>query len=303
MSLGPTFVTHYHRAGRSPFLNLSDLPEEQLTLVLAALARPGEQAVSARRFGPQYMALRRATEAQLRERFAAAGGRPQRRAPHYFTLGESDWFAGLYLDAGRVRLPLSALPPDATSVTYADSITAIGLGVPLGLPAPDPDHAGRVYRLDELDELTARYDPPPTPHRTDSPVTPGTSTTAWTATSRSSSGPTSPSSPTSAGSEPPRTLSACGSVCGASSRMPIRDRADSLHAHPPAARKWETGLMVGGVRASDADREAVLTRLARALGEGRITVAEFDERARIAHAARTHAELAVLVTDLPPVIW
>jgi len=61
--------------------------------------------------------------------------------------------------------------------------------------------------------------------------------------------------------------------------------------------------MVGGVRASDADREAVLTRLARALGEGRITVAEFDERARIAHAARTHAELAVLVTDLPPVIW
>jgi len=160
VSLGPTFVTHYHRAGRSPFLNLSDLPEEQLTLVLAALARPGEQAVSARRFGPQYMALRRATEAQLRERFAAAGGRPQRRAPHYFTLGESDWFAGLYLDAGRVRLPLSALPPDATSVTYADSITAIGLGVPLGLPAPDPDHAGRVYRLDELDELTARYDPP-----------------------------------------------------------------------------------------------------------------------------------------------
>ncbi len=58
-----------------------------------------------------------------------------------------------------------------------------------------------------------------------------------------------------------------------------------------------------GVRASDADREAVLTRLARALGESRITVAEFDERARLAHAARTHAELAVLITDLPPVIW
>lgn len=61
--------------------------------------------------------------------------------------------------------------------------------------------------------------------------------------------------------------------------------------------------MPGGVRASDADREAVLTRLARALGEGRITVVEFDERARLAHAARTHAELAVLITDLPPVIW
>lgn len=41
MSLGPTFVTHYHRAGRAPFLNLSDLsdlPEEHLSLVLAELA-------------------------------------------------------------------------------------------------------------------------------------------------------------------------------------------------------------------------------------------------------------------------
>ncbi len=66
---------------------------------------------------------------------------------------------------------------------------------------------------------------------------------------------------------------------------------------------WETGLVLGGVRASDADRDAVLTRLARALGEGRLTMAEFDERARFAHAARTHAELAVLVTDLPPDIW
>ena len=66
---------------------------------------------------------------------------------------------------------------------------------------------------------------------------------------------------------------------------------------------WEPGSVVGGVRASDADREAVLTRLARALAEGRITMTEFDERARLAHAARTHAELAELVTDLPPVIW
>lgn len=160
VNLGQSVVTHYHRAGRPPFLNLSDLPEDQLKLVLAELSEPDQQAVSARRFGPRYMALRRTTETRLRERFTAAGGRPERRAPHYFVLGESDWFAGLYLDAGRVRLPLSALPSDVTSITYADSITAMGLGVPFGLPAPDPDHAGRVYRLDELDDLIARYDRP-----------------------------------------------------------------------------------------------------------------------------------------------
>ena len=66
---------------------------------------------------------------------------------------------------------------------------------------------------------------------------------------------------------------------------------------------WEPGLVSGGVRASDADREAVLTRLVRALGEGRLTVGEFEERVWLVHAAQTHAELAALVTDLPPDIW
>jgi hypothetical protein len=58
------------------------------------------------------------------------------------------------------------------------------------------------------------------------------------------------------------------------------------------------------LRASDDDRQAVVERLARALGEGRLTVLEFDERTRHAYAARTSAELADLTADLPPAsIW
>ncbi len=57
------------------------------------------------------------------------------------------------------------------------------------------------------------------------------------------------------------------------------------------------------LRASDAEREAVVARLARALEEGRITVLEFDERAGVAYAAKTHAELDALTHDLPPNIW
>ncbi|MGY1747026.1 DUF1707 SHOCT-like domain-containing protein [Blastococcus sp. SYSU D00695] len=53
------------------------------------------------------------------------------------------------------------------------------------------------------------------------------------------------------------------------------------------------------VRASDADREAVVARLQSALAEGRIDVDEFGERAEAAHAAVTTAELAGLVADLP----
>lgn len=45
-------------------------------------------------------------------------------------------------------------------MTYADSITALGLGVPLGLPAPNRNHADRVYQLEDLEQLIARLGPP-----------------------------------------------------------------------------------------------------------------------------------------------
>ncbi|WP_088987587.1 DUF1707 SHOCT-like domain-containing protein [Micromonospora chokoriensis] len=56
-----------------------------------------------------------------------------------------------------------------------------------------------------------------------------------------------------------------------------------------------------GMRAADADREAVAERLRVALNEGRLDLHEYDERLQRAYAARTYADLEVLLTDLPPV--
>jgi Domain of unknown function (DUF1707) len=53
------------------------------------------------------------------------------------------------------------------------------------------------------------------------------------------------------------------------------------------------------VRAADADREATVARLQAALGEGRLDVDEFSERASAALAAVDLAELAAVVADLP----
>lgn len=53
------------------------------------------------------------------------------------------------------------------------------------------------------------------------------------------------------------------------------------------------------VRASDAEREAVVTRLQTAMAEGRITVDEFGERAQAAYAATTVDQLDPLLADLP----
>lgn len=59
----------------------------------------------------------------------------------------------------------------------------------------------------------------------------------------------------------------------------------------------------GEVRASDADREDTVLQLQRGLGQGRLTVDEFDERVQSAYAARTLGELAELTRDLPRSLW
>ncbi|GAA3723518.1 DUF1707 SHOCT-like domain-containing protein [Salinactinospora qingdaonensis] len=53
------------------------------------------------------------------------------------------------------------------------------------------------------------------------------------------------------------------------------------------------------LRVSDADRDAVAERLGTALSEGRLDLAEYNERLETAMAAKTFADLAPLTKDLP----
>ena len=53
------------------------------------------------------------------------------------------------------------------------------------------------------------------------------------------------------------------------------------------------------VRASDRERDAVVQRVQQAFAEGRLDDGEFDERMRAALTAVTHADLDVLLADLP----
>jgi hypothetical protein len=54
-----------------------------------------------------------------------------------------------------------------------------------------------------------------------------------------------------------------------------------------------------GIRASDAEREAVAERLREAAATGLLTIAEADERQAAAYAAVTRDELVPLTADLP----
>ncbi len=53
------------------------------------------------------------------------------------------------------------------------------------------------------------------------------------------------------------------------------------------------------LRTGDADRQQIADHLRLALDEGRLTLAEYDERVRETYAARTYAELTAVVEDLP----
>ncbi len=53
------------------------------------------------------------------------------------------------------------------------------------------------------------------------------------------------------------------------------------------------------VRASDAEREQAVALLQRSFADGRLALAEFEERVGAAYAARTRAQLRDLTTDLP----
>jgi hypothetical protein len=53
------------------------------------------------------------------------------------------------------------------------------------------------------------------------------------------------------------------------------------------------------LRASDADRERVAAVLRRAAGEGRLELAELDERLAAVYAARTYGDLEPIIRDLP----
>jgi Flp pilus assembly protein TadB len=56
---------------------------------------------------------------------------------------------------------------------------------------------------------------------------------------------------------------------------------------------------VGSLRASDADREQIVSQLHKAATEGRIASDELEQRVSAALKARTYAELDATVADLP----
>jgi hypothetical protein len=121
------------------------------------LMRERQAGLQYRIFGGTYLKMRQLTEHRLREGFLMLGGQPTRAAPHYFVVGESPWFRGLAHDMQEIRLPISDLPASATSFTYPDSFTAMGMALEFGFPQDPQPYHGRVYLLQDLEGIVNSY--------------------------------------------------------------------------------------------------------------------------------------------------
>jgi hypothetical protein len=156
----PTFACHYYLPDRGPFRSLSDLASgADNPIFQELLTRHTVDPKYRRRFGSDYLCRRKTIEAELRQLFLERGGKPVRETPFYMTLGESPWFKGLNEQHREVRIPLSELNPQTTSVTFPDSF--------ITMSKPDKAYFRKVFTLPEIPDVVKEFGLPVTDRSVD----------------------------------------------------------------------------------------------------------------------------------------
>jgi len=144
----PGVLTHYYEASRGPFRSLTALAPDEGDRLQARLRADGRGFASQRT--PDYLHIRRALEQRIRAQFCEQGGQPIRLTPHYMIVGMCDWVITWYAEGRSISVPIDAFDPATVSLTYGDSFPAMRFD-------PTRPWHGRVWRLDELAEVIARF--------------------------------------------------------------------------------------------------------------------------------------------------
>jgi len=146
-------ITHYHLPDRKPFLSLSDLKGDiNDPIFQEILNRHKVDSKYNRRYGIEYLNTRSTIESKLRNCFIKRSGKPTRKYPLYFVLGESKWFEHLNDDHIKIQIPIASLPQNKVSITFPDSYVA--------MTAKDKSFYEKVFFLHELEELIHNYGEP-----------------------------------------------------------------------------------------------------------------------------------------------
>jgi len=150
------YLFHYYEKERTPFLNLSDLTDEEAIRLHTKLANENN-AFAMRDPNGQYMFQRRIVEERAYSMFIKKGGKPKRKSPHYmiFEEKELDQCKAWFLDYGVIKIPIDEFDKDTISFTYGDSF-------PTFKPIFDEEPEYDLYLYDEiLNLIKERGMPPP----------------------------------------------------------------------------------------------------------------------------------------------
>lgn len=144
------YITHYHLSDRPPFLSLSDLEGDTTNPIFQKMLNRHKTDVNYnRRYGVNYLEIRMAIEERLRKCFIDRGGKPTRKYPIYFVLGESKWFHFLNSNHECIKIPISDLPKESVSVTFPDSYVTMS--------SREKPYFEKVYFLSEMQEFISEY--------------------------------------------------------------------------------------------------------------------------------------------------
>lgn len=145
------YLYHYYDKTIAPFLNLSDLPQEQANQVLADIRKNKPHTQTAKRTS-DYMENRIYYEKILKEEFIKKGGNVQRNAPHYMTVEHSPWLSSWFENGAYIKIPIEEFDLSTVSFTYGDSHPTFSPKVNDG-----KEYRKKLYTYEEILGIIEKY--------------------------------------------------------------------------------------------------------------------------------------------------
>ena len=151
------YLYHYFEKSRGPFLNISDLNDDEAVQLLTGFS--AENKIIAKRDPKgheQYILLRRIVEKRAYSMFVRKGGKPQRQTPYYMILSENELEEGYewFVDCGVIKIPVDEFDKSTVSFTHGDSFPAFK-------PRQDEEPEYNLYLYDEIMSIIERQGLPP----------------------------------------------------------------------------------------------------------------------------------------------
>jgi len=147
------FLYHYFEKSKGPFLSLTALSLGDAAEIQRKLVSDNKTFAAQR--NEQYLSRRYELEKLVRAMFIEKGGKPQRKTPHYFVIGECPWLAAWYEQADYIKIPIEEFNLQTVSFTYGDTFPTFSPNVTDGL-----EYRKKVYVYEEILEVIERYGMP-----------------------------------------------------------------------------------------------------------------------------------------------